>query len=91
MPRTQYKTDRVLGSYARELLDLINVDVVVLSTIVGLSVYFAFSIHDQVTAMKINCASLGTQANAQKVFDSNRMLYKSLDRDHNGKACQDLR
>lgn len=90
MPRTRYTTNRVLGSYIREAFDFINIDVLVLSIIVSLSIYFAFSIHDQVTAMKVTCPSLVTRANAQKVFKSNPTLYKGLDRNHDGIACNDL-
>lgn len=43
-----------------------------------------------VSAKKIKCSDFRYQTDAQKVFDSNPKEFKMLDRDHNGKACQDL-
>lgn len=37
------------------------------------------------------CADFTTQAQAQATYDSNRICYKNLDRDGNGKACESLK
>lgn len=58
----------------------------------ALCVYSFFSAQKtlEVNAEKLNCTSLGTQQNAQKLYDSDRVRYKLLDRNHDGVACNDL-
>jgi hypothetical protein len=40
--------------------------------------------------VKHTCKDFKTQKEAQKVYDSDRNCYKNLDRDGDGKACEDL-
>ena len=41
-------------------------------------------------ARKISCSGLITREKAQLLFDSNKALYRSLDRDGDGRACEKL-
>jgi len=39
---------------------------------------------------KKNCKDFKTQKEAQDAYDSNKDCYKNLDKDKDGKACDDL-
>lgn len=41
-------------------------------------------------ASRINCSSFKTQKEAQTAFDLNKIRYKALDKNHDGRACENL-
>lgn len=81
---------------AQEMLDkgitkYFRVSGVFLMLIAVLSVGVAGTAHvASVQAEKEKCSGFIIQSNAQSVFDSNPIRYKALDRDHDGKACENL-
>lgn len=46
--------------------------------------------HNVAVANKVRCNSFPSQADAQITYDSNRSMFKRLDRDRDGVACEEL-
>lgn len=57
-----------------------------------LMVISLFSAHQKniVRAENLNCRSIGTFEDAQRLYKSNPVAYKGLDADHDGIACESL-
>lgn len=62
----------------------------ILSVIIIVAAFF-FSNKDIVSAKKVTCSSFTSQKEAQAMFDSDKIKYKRLDGDHDGKACESLK
>lgn len=48
----------------------------------------SFFFSPKVDAVKIVCDLFDSKKEAQEAFDSNPKVFKMLDRDHDGKACE---
>lgn len=74
---------RTIRYVNKELISFIAVLAIIVA---GASV----STYKEAEAEKLKCSSFPTQKMAQQLYDSNPRLYKALDKDHDGKACEVL-
>jgi hypothetical protein len=69
---------------------IMDIDIIVLIIFVLIGLVLSFSLQQHVIASKLTCNSFLTHDLAQEVFDRDHIKYKSLDRDQDGVACENL-